>query len=671
MNFLVRLGQSAGIGAGVGLLWVLAYTPASLPLLPLLVTHAVLAVALQAALWVCGVRCRAWAPFAMGLVLALIVMPAWMAPFHDGGFIGGAQGYALDGLAVGLGGLCGVAGGVAIGIGGVWYKRGVAGIAVLLLGLIGSGYMTLSSFGASLQPRAIEVSESWPETPVAVIGIDGADWKLIDALIAQGELPNLAALIDEGRRGVLRSVEPIYSPVVWSSIFSGQYPAEHGLVDWYRADARNRKVPMLWDLYGAHGRRSITVNVPGSWPAARIEHGAMLAGFPIPGLVTGARGQMGGFIATTKLGESGFLATERLVSQGDDLWKLDVGLALPNLRPRFAGFRHALVDLLVRKQMLRVKGTRLVFDVKRAGDSVSLSSAYTETPIVLTEGQVSPWLRIPMDDTDARLRIHALEISDERVALYALPPMQTPERPRFPFVTGVPDPTTLYRESSPYIVEGLGWIAHKDARVIDVVADEILDGETEHLYASEQLLKAGFPDLFTYIITVTDRIQHPFWPAYEPEAYPDRPAHFDALGSRNPVVESWRLADEVLGTLLSYVPDTALVMLASDHGFLADAEDGDGDHRSDGIWLAKGPMIPSDGEDLEMSAADFVPTLLRCVGAPQAKDFGGQAHAAVCPTVPAVAEVATYNGSPPTGETQEAIIDSSREEQLRSLGYVE
>jgi hypothetical protein len=531
--------------------------------------------------------------------------------------------------------------------------------------------MTLSSFGASLQPRAVAVSEAWPETPVAVIGIDGADWKLIDALIAKGELPNLAGLIDEGRRGVLRSVEPVYSPVVWSSIFSGQYPADHGLVDWYRADARNRKVPMLWDLYGAHGRRSITVNVPGSWPAAPIEEGAMLAGFPIPGLVTGARGQLGGFIASTKLGESGFLATELLESTGDRTWELDVGLALPNLKPRVSGVRHALVDLLVRKQVLGVKGTRLVLDVKRAGESVSISSAYTETPVVLTAGEVSPWLRIPMDDTDARLRIHALEISDERLALYVLPPMQTPERPRFPFVTGVPDPSTLYRESSPYIVEGLGWIAHKDARVIDAVADEILDGETEHLYASEELLKAGFPDLFTYIITVTDRIQHPFWPAYEPEAYPDRPAYFDALGSRNPVVESWRLADETLGTLLSYVPESALIMLASDHGFLADVEDGDGDHRSDGIWLAKGPMIPAGGEDLEMSAVDFVPTLLRCVGAPQAKDFGGQAHAAVCPTVRAPQAVATYNGSPPSADTREAIIDSSREEQLRSLGYVE
>jgi len=605
------------------------------------------------------------------MFLGFVVVPAWMAPFHDGGFLGGAEGYALDALAVVLAGLFGVFAGAGISAGGVWLKRCVVLIAVLLLGLAGSGYATLSSFGASLQPRAVQVMDDWPDTPVAVIGLDGADWRLIDDLIAAGELPNLAGLIEQGRRGVLRSVEPMYSPVVWSSIFSGHYPEGHGLVDWYRADARNRKVPMLWDLYGAHGRRSVTVNVPGSWPAAPIENGVLVAGFPIPGLVTGARGQMAGFVATTDPDEQGFLTTEYLVEQAPDRWTLDVGLALPNLRPRMSGFKHALLDLFVRKQMLAVKGTRLELDVERTGDRVTLTSPTLNEPIVLSEGDVSPWFRVPLDDTDARLRIHAIEVSDARLALYVLPPMQTPERPRYPFVTGMDDPSPLFRESSPYIVEGLGWIAHKDERVIDVVADEILDGVTEHLYASEVLLRSGFPDLFSYIITVTDRIQHPFWPAYEPGAYSALPAYYASLGDRDPVLESWQLADEVLGTLLSYVPDSALIMLASDHGFLADAEAGDGDHRSDGIWLAKGPMIPTDAREIEMGAADFMPTLLHCIGAPQAQDFGGVSHPDVCPTVASPDPVETYNGSPPSSGATEALIDSSREEQLRSLGYVD
>jgi predicted AlkP superfamily phosphohydrolase/phosphomutase len=127
----------------------------------------------------------------------------------------------------------------------------------------------------------------------------------------------------------------------------------------------------------------------------------------------------------------------------------------------------------------------------------------------------------------------------------------------------------------------------------------------------------------------------------------------------------------VLGELLAFVPSDALVMLASDHGFRADPEDGDGDHRAEGIWLAKGPMVPSGSGDLEMSATDFVPTLLHCVGAPQAEDFGGRARLEVCPGVPVPAPIATYNGSPATLERGESVIDASREEQLRSLGYID
>jgi len=47
---------------------------------------------------------------------------------------------------------------------------------------------------------------------VVVLGIDGLDWQLIDPLIEQGRLPNIAALIERGVRADFRSLEPARPP---------------------------------------------------------------------------------------------------------------------------------------------------------------------------------------------------------------------------------------------------------------------------------------------------------------------------------------------------------------------------------------------------------------------------------------------------------------------------
>jgi len=62
-----------------------------------------------------------------------------------------------------------------------------------------------------------------------VFGIDGADWKLIDQLIARGDLPNLAALRRRGAWGDLETLFPTRSPAVWTTIATGQPPDRHGV----------------------------------------------------------------------------------------------------------------------------------------------------------------------------------------------------------------------------------------------------------------------------------------------------------------------------------------------------------------------------------------------------------------------------------------------------------
>ena len=69
-----------------------------------------------------------------------------------------------------------------------------------------------------------------------VIGIDGADWKLIDVQVAEGRMPHLAALRERGSSGPIQTlVDFPLSPVIWTSVVTGQTPAKHGIT-WFLVD---------------------------------------------------------------------------------------------------------------------------------------------------------------------------------------------------------------------------------------------------------------------------------------------------------------------------------------------------------------------------------------------------------------------------------------------------
>ncbi|HBL27344.1 MAG TPA: hypothetical protein DD490_10970, partial [Acidobacteria bacterium] len=70
--------------------------------------------------------------------------------------------------------------------------------------------------------------------PVLFVGLDGADWEMLDPYLQAGLLPNLAALSHEGRTGVLTSIQPPLSPLVWTTEMTGVSPIEHGILDFTR-----------------------------------------------------------------------------------------------------------------------------------------------------------------------------------------------------------------------------------------------------------------------------------------------------------------------------------------------------------------------------------------------------------------------------------------------------
>jgi predicted AlkP superfamily phosphohydrolase/phosphomutase len=118
---------------------------------------------------------------------------------------------------------------------------------------------------------------------VLVIGLDGATFDLIKPWISEGKLPNLRRLIDGGSHGTLNSTIPPLSPIAWSSMVTGTNPGKHGIHDFIEREgglgykikflnASNRRIEPLWTTLHNHGKRSVVINVPLSYPPSKIEH---------------------------------------------------------------------------------------------------------------------------------------------------------------------------------------------------------------------------------------------------------------------------------------------------------------------------------------------------------------------------------------------------------------
>jgi tetratricopeptide (TPR) repeat protein/predicted AlkP superfamily phosphohydrolase/phosphomutase len=119
-----------------------------------------------------------------------------------------------------------------------------------------------------------------PGTRVLLIGLDGADWNILDPLMKAGRLPHLSRLVKGGVRARLRTITPMLSPVVWTSIATGVVPSRHGIVDFVatmgperkRVPVRSslRKVKAIWNVLS---EQNVRVGVVGWWatfPAERV-----------------------------------------------------------------------------------------------------------------------------------------------------------------------------------------------------------------------------------------------------------------------------------------------------------------------------------------------------------------------------------------------------------------
>lgn len=121
------------------------------------------------------------------------------------------------------------------------------------------------------------------------IGLDGANWEMIEPWLDAGDLPNLQRLIDAGVGGVSESCLPPLTVPNWKCYSTGKNPGKLDVFRFDRIDVSARehhfhdsqdfKSAELWDYLNQAGHSAGVINKPSTYPPKELD-GFVVAGGP-------------------------------------------------------------------------------------------------------------------------------------------------------------------------------------------------------------------------------------------------------------------------------------------------------------------------------------------------------------------------------------------------------
>src|SRR5712691_1490865 len=162
-------------------------------------------------------------------------------------------------------------------------------LIVLAIGVLGLPLFGQSPAASKAKPR------------VVVVGVNGMELDVIRPLLLKGEMPNLAKVIKNGAYGKLRTVSGPNCPRVYSTIFTGTKPEEHGvtgfLVGGITANTNMLKEEPIWSILSKNGVSVGMANVPATFPVMPVN------GYMISGMLTRGKNCEDGVLCAPKLSE--------------------------------------------------------------------------------------------------------------------------------------------------------------------------------------------------------------------------------------------------------------------------------------------------------------------------------------------------------------------------------
>ena len=437
----------------------------------------------------------------------------------------------------------------------------------------------VSGAAASAASAAIAQSSSNGER-VIILGFDGVEPTIVDAMLSDGELPNLARLRETGCYHRLLSSNPPQSPTAWSSFATCANPGRHGIYDFLRRDPATyipglgfggmqpakvapdgallqpagyvsfRKGETFWAVAAKRGLRAKLLWTPYAYPPEDTPGIQMICGLDAPDI----RGTQSTFFALSDR----FKQTET-VAGGVRIPLRFTGNAAD---VRIPGLRHPH-----RKDYVEAP-LRITVDRERCTVTLDVQGK----TITVAERCWSDWIEWTFDispafQVRAISKCHVHE-AGEHVRIYMSCLQIHPAAPYLPI--SAPGTYAAQLADRHGLYKTVGWSDDTKALQQDELTEALFLEEAKGNMAWQSLvvldeLEAGHFDLFIAGWTSTDRVAHMFWryrdqqhPKYESEA-PDR--------FRRAIETLYAQMDEIIGKVMSRITPNDTLMVLSDHGF--------------------------------------------------------------------------------------------------------
>jgi predicted AlkP superfamily phosphohydrolase/phosphomutase len=550
--------------------------------------------------------------------------------------------------------------------------------------------------GAVEPGDANELPAAHPTRPkLVVIGLDGATWSLMQPLMERGRLPNLTSLLARGVGGVLRSTEDSFSPIVWTTLFTGKVPAKHGIDRMRNTLSVNRRVHALWDVLSEHEQTLLVANVPGTFPAEAIR-GTMLAGFPNES----ETGNNLGYVYTTRpTSQWDRLSGLRIESLGLAATHDDGSVALRVTETSHLPRQSALIWAIeaatgsgaspLEGWLLRTYAT---FEVHRSAGGLRFELPGCEGCGFALETGWSPWILIERPRRPLAFRLRVMEATPEATSVYVTPLFLLDwETQAFPAEVA----ERLEWTEGPYLAEASGWLDFRDPRLLDTLAEHLFGAARDREREVSRLWRSADWDDLVYVFTLIDRVQHSFWSFLDlrefprispPDPYPNPfPEGIHREDYARVIPQAYEWVDREIGRLIAGLPSSTLIVVVSDHGFRSGRSriPGSGIHDPDGVYIFSGAGLldsrPRGGTPWAkgpvLNLVDLLPTLLPLIGVPVASDFDGVPAPFVEETLrrrgERIARIPSFESRAEWQRRKDTELDRGALQQLRSLGYVE
>lgn len=416
---------------------------------------------------------------------------------------------------------------------------------------------------------------------VVIVGLDGLEPKLVDKFIAEGRLPNLKRLAEQGSFNRLGTTLPALSPVAWSSFQTGVNPGAHNIFDFLTRDKRaclpllastktepankffsigkwkiplnkskviiTRKSQPFWKILGKYGIFSNVIRVPISYPPEKFS-GNILSAMCTPDI----RGTQGSFT---------YFSTHNGNAQKNTGGEVQAFERKGNiLRGKIEGPPDASGNGRLSVQF------ELVADATKKEAKLKIG----EETELLKLNQYSRWIEIKFPfgrnkEISGIARFCLREIAPE-VSLYITPININPENPAMPIAHPVFFSTWLAKRQGPFGT--LGLMEDTWGRNELVIDDQRFLDQTYLTHAEREVmffdaLERTREGVCVCVFDASDRIQHMFW-RYLDEKHPSpkEGAEFsDTIG------KMYERMDALVGKVLGKLKEDDALFILSDHGF--------------------------------------------------------------------------------------------------------